>query len=80
MTSQADSPLHDHPDQPDQPGDVEENLPAGKRGQGSEMMTPEELAFVRAVDDYKRSNDRPFPALREILQILKSLGYKKVIE
>lgn len=73
MTSQTDAPHPDHP------GTVVDKVPADKRGQVSEMMTPEELVFVRAVDEYKRKNDRPFPALREILQILKSLGYKKVI-
>jgi len=71
MGSETSTPDHAHK------VNADDKLPRGKRGQGSEMMTPEELAFVRAVDDYKRKNDRPFPTLREILQILKSLGYTK---
>jgi hypothetical protein len=51
---------------------------SGRRSRRADAMTAEELAFVRAVDDYKRRHDRPFPTLREILEILKSLGYRKV--
>ncbi len=41
-------------------------------------MTAEELAFLKAIDDFKRKNVRPFPTWREVLSILKSLGYSKV--
>ena len=39
--------------------------------------TPEELEFLAAVDKYKREHRRPFPALTELLGVLKSLGYRK---
>ena len=41
-------------------------------------MTDEQFEFIRAVDEYKRRNKRPFPTLTEILEIVKNLGYKKV--
>ena len=46
---------------------------------GNEPMNPDELEFIQAVDAYKRHHDRPFPTLREFLAILKSLGYRKVV-
>lgn len=41
-------------------------------------MNEEQLDFLKAVDEYKRVNDRPFPALTEILDIALYLGYRKV--
>jgi hypothetical protein len=35
------------------------------------------LEFVNAIDSYKRDKSRPFPAWSEVLQIVKSLGYRK---
>ena len=40
-------------------------------------MSPEVIEFIQAVDRYKRLNDRKFPNLSEILQIVKELGYEK---
>lgn len=37
----------------------------------------EELAFMRAMDLYKRNNRRPFPTWSEVLEVLRSLGYRK---
>lgn len=37
----------------------------------------DEREFQMAVDRYKRAARRPFPALSEILAVLKSLGYRK---
>jgi len=34
--------------------------------------------FGRAVDRYKRSRQRPFPAFTEILEVVTLLGYRKV--
>jgi len=31
-----------------------------------------------AVDEYKRVNDRPFPTLTELLDLVLYLGYRKV--
>jgi len=41
-------------------------------------MTAEQFEFVMAVDNYKRTNNRPFPTLTEILEVVKNLGYKKI--
>ena len=40
-------------------------------------LDPDEWEFVQAVDRYKKARKRPFPALSELLQVLKSLGYRK---
>jgi hypothetical protein len=37
----------------------------------------EEIAFMRAMDLYKRNNRRPFPTWSEVLEVLRSLGYRK---
>jgi hypothetical protein len=38
---------------------------------------PDEVEFMTAMDEYKRLNRRPFPTWREVLYVLKRLGYKK---
>src|SRR5437867_964432 len=40
----------------------------------------DEIAFMRAMDQYKRSNRRPFPTWSEVLEVLHALGYRKVAE
>jgi hypothetical protein len=40
----------------------------------------EEIAFMKAMDQYKRSNRRPFPTWSEVLEVLHSLGYRKIAE
>ncbi len=37
----------------------------------------EEIIFMKAMDQYKRSNRRPFPTWSEVLEVLHSLGYRK---
>lgn len=39
--------------------------------------TPEEIEFMIALDEYKRSSGRMFPTCSEILEVLKKLGYEK---
>lgn len=39
--------------------------------------TPEEVEFMRALDDYKRRSGRMFPTCSEILEVLRGLGYVK---
>ena len=39
-----------------------------------------EVEFMRAMDDYKRRSGRPFPTWSEVLEVLISLGYRKVAE
>src|SRR6266446_4619959 len=40
----------------------------------------EEIIFMRAMDQYKRDNRRPFPTWSEVLEVLYALGYRKVAE
>ena len=42
--------------------------------------TEEEIAFMKAMDQYKRDNRRPFPTWSEVLEVLRALGYRKVAE
>src|ERR1700758_2261842 len=42
--------------------------------------TEEEIAFMKAMDQYKRDNRRPFPTWSEVLEVLYSLGYRKVAQ
>jgi hypothetical protein len=39
-----------------------------------------EIEFMRAMDDYKRRSGRPFPTWSEVLEVVTSLGYRKVAE
>ena len=39
---------------------------------------PELLAFLQAVDRYKRERSRPFPSYSELLTILKGLGWRRI--
>ena len=32
---------------------------------------------MKAMDQYKRDNRRPFPTWSEVLEVLRSLGYRK---
>ncbi len=38
----------------------------------------DEIIFMKAMDQYKRANRRPFPTWSEVLEVLVSLGYRKV--
>jgi hypothetical protein len=40
----------------------------------------EEITFMRAMDQYKRDNRRPFPTWSEVLEVLRALGYRRVAE
>jgi hypothetical protein len=44
------------------------------------QMTDEQFEFIMAVDQYKKLNSRPFPTWTEVLDIIKTLGYRKVAE
>jgi hypothetical protein len=37
----------------------------------------DELEFMRAMDDYKRKHGRMFPTCSEVLEVVKSLGYRR---
>ncbi len=38
---------------------------------------PEEIEFMQALDHYKRTSGRMFPTCSEILEVVKSLGYRR---
>ena len=40
----------------------------------------EEIIFMKAMDQYKRANRRPFPTWSEVLEVLHALGYRKVAD
>ena len=40
----------------------------------------EEIGFMKAMDQYKRDNRRPFPTWSEVLEVLRALGYRRVAE
>ncbi|MCE9534572.1 MAG: hypothetical protein K8T89_26150 [Planctomycetes bacterium] len=42
--------------------------------------TDEETFFMKAMERYKRENRRPFPTWSEVLEVLSSLGYRKVAD
>lgn len=45
---------------------------------GERDYDADEVEFMMAMDEYKRTKLRPFPTFSEVLVILKSLGYRKV--
>lgn len=40
--------------------------------------TDEEIEFMNAIDEYKRTSGRMFPTCSEVLEVLRNLGYQKV--
>ena len=42
--------------------------------------TDDEAEFMKAMDRYKRENRRPFPTWSEVLEVMRSLGYRRVAE
>ncbi len=40
----------------------------------------DEVEFMRAMDEYKRKSGRMFPTWSEVLEVVASLGYRKVAE
>lgn len=38
----------------------------------------DEIEFMKAMDQYKRENRRPFPTWSEVLEVLRAMGYRKV--
>lgn len=41
-------------------------------------MSQEQFDFIRAINEYKQVNSRPFPTWTEVLDVIKALGYRKV--
>lgn len=44
------------------------------------QMNDEQFEFIKAIEEYKKVNKRPFPTFTEILEIARALGYRKVAE
>jgi hypothetical protein len=44
------------------------------------QMSDEQFQFLMAIDEYKRTNTRPFPTWTEVLEVIKALGYRKVTD
>jgi hypothetical protein len=42
--------------------------------------TDEEIQFMKAMDQYKRENRRPFPTWSEVLEVIMALGYRRVAD
>ena len=40
----------------------------------------DEIAFMKAMDHYKRDNRRPFPTWSEVLEVIVALGYRRVAD
>lgn len=40
--------------------------------------TEEEVAFMNAMDEYKRTSGRMFPTCSEVLEVIRGLGYVKL--
>lgn len=40
----------------------------------------QEIEFMQAMDDYKRRSGRQFPTWSEVLEVLRSMGYRQVAE
>ncbi len=43
-------------------------------------MNDEQFAFLQAIQEYRKVNNRPFPTWTEVLDVVKALGYRKVAE
>ena len=43
-------------------------------------MTDEQFDFLKAIQEYKAVNQRPFPTWTEVLEVINALGYRKVAE
>ncbi|MGD1277853.1 MAG: hypothetical protein ABR964_11610 [Tepidisphaeraceae bacterium] len=42
-------------------------------------MTAEQFEFVMAIETYKKVNKRLYPTWTEVLEVVKQLGYRKVL-
>lgn len=51
----------------------EENFPGSN-------ITLEEMEFLQAIERYQRKHRRRYPSWREVLGVLRSLGYRKSAE
>ncbi len=43
-----------------------------------DALTPEELQFIKAIEEYKKINDKHFLSWTEVLKVVQAIGYRKV--
>jgi hypothetical protein len=60
--------------------DLGEKRRRRKNERNAAMYDDEVFELLQAIDSWRRKNDRSFPAWSEVLQILKSLGWRKVAD
>lgn len=46
----------------------------------AKSLNQEELEFVRAIEQYKKKNDKLFLSWTEVLSIVKKLGYNRPVQ
>ena len=44
------------------------------------QMSQEQFEFLMAIQEYKSKNAKPFPTWTEVLELIKALGYRKVMD
>jgi len=44
------------------------------------QMSDEQFEFLKAIEQYKRQNNRQFPTWTEVLEVVKALGYQRVVQ
>jgi hypothetical protein len=57
--------------------DLSEKRRRRKNERNAAMYDQDVFDLLQAIDTWRRKNDRSFPAWSEVLQILKSLGWRK---
>jgi hypothetical protein len=43
-----------------------------------DALTPEELQFIKAIEKYKKINNKHFLSWTEVLKVINAMGYRKV--
>ena len=63
--------------------EVDSGKSISRKGDGRAMARPmnqEELEFVKAIEDFKKSSDKLFLSWTEVLSIVKDLGYTRTVK
>ncbi len=42
-------------------------------------MSGEQFEFIMAIETYKKANKKMFPTWTEVLEVIRQLGYRKVL-
>jgi hypothetical protein len=51
-----------------------------RKSAGQGQMSDEQFEFLKAIEKYKRQNNRQFPTWTEVLEVAKALGYQRVAQ